>query len=99
MFSRAASTVIFTNFLRRTPRLGVGFIRELNNINKNQNMLAEIETIPFSGESFLNLNEKLQVTIKDFTNPELYKVVEILHDRNIETHSDASSESIISIVR
>ena len=57
-------------------------MRELNSLNNNhKHILAEIETIPFSSESLLNLNEKLQVNIKAFSNPELHKVVEILHDK------------------
>ena len=89
---------------RRTPRLSLEIMRKLNSLSNNQSILSEIRTIPLSSESLLKLNEKLQVTIRAFSNPELHELVEILHDKNVETYSGekvavGGSELIISTVR
>ena len=103
MFFRAAHLVMCSSSSGGAPRLSLGLMRELTSLDINhKNILAEIEASPFSSESLLKLNEKLQVNIKDFSNPELHEVVEILHDKNVETfYKDkvSSTELIISTVR
>ena len=102
MFCRAANMVACTKITRRTPRLNLGLMRKLNSLNNNQSILSEIRTVPFTSESLFTLNQKLQVTIKVFSNPELHELVDILHDKNINTYCKekvANSESIISTIR
>ena len=69
------------------PRLGVMISRKLslNDLN-NSNLLSYISTTPFSNETLKEFDERIQESIKAFSNSELERLAEIIHYKNTKRH-------------
>ena len=85
------------------PRLGVMISRKLsfhkNDLN-NSNLLSYISTTPFSNETLKEFDERIQESIKAFSNSELERLAEIIHYKNIQFYtSEKPANSIISTIR
>ena len=85
------------------PRLGVLISRKLsfhkNDLN-NSNLLSYISTTPFSNETLKEFDERIQESIKAFSNSELERLAEIIHYKNIQSYtSEKPANSIISTIR